>query len=297
MPLPRFLSALQSAAACGMIGENMRGDTKMKEKVLLLGANGLVGRAVAAALREDYQIIPAAGHGTPEGGYCLPVEVPGRLAEVLELEAPEIVISSVRGHFGQQMAFHEALAERLAGSGARLLYVSTANVFDGDLSRPRREVDEPTPESEYGVFKRDCEAMLEERLGERLSVFRLPSVWSEDCPRLRMLERHSRSGEPHHTWRGDTVNVALARQVGDWARYVLGHGLRGIFHVGTTDMADYFAFEKMVCEALGIPEPVFEIEEVGWEAYQAVLPGREEIPEELQMTVAQVLESLRDGRR
>ena len=62
-------------------------------------------------------------------------------------------------------------------------------------------------------------------------------------------------------------------------------------------MADYFAFEKMVCEALGIPEPVFEIEEVGWEAYQAVLPGREEIPEELQMTVAQVLESLRDGRR
>ena len=173
MPLPRFLSALQSAAACGMIGENMRGDTKMKEMVLLLGANGLVGRAVAAALREDYQIIPAAGHGTPEGGYCLPVEEPGRLAEVLEREAPEIVISSVRGDFGQQMAFHEALAERLAGSGARLLYVSTANVFDGDLSRPRREVDEPTPESEYGVFKRDCEAMLAERLGERLIVFRL----------------------------------------------------------------------------------------------------------------------------
>lgn len=268
----------------------------MKEKVLLLGANGLVGRAVAAALREEYQVIPAAGHGTPEGGYCLPVEETGRLAEVLEREAPEIVISSVRGDFGQQMVFHEALAERLAGSGARLLYVSTANVFDGDLSRPWREADEPTPESEYGVFKRDCEAMLEERLGEWLSVFRLPSVWSEDCPRLRMLERHSRSGEAHHTWRGDTVNVALARQVGDWARYVLGHGLRGIFHVGTTDMVDYFVFEKMVCEALGIPEPVFEIEEAGGEAYQAVLPGREDIPEELQMTVAQVLESLRGSR-
>ena len=112
-----------------------------------------------------------------------------------------------------------------------------------------------------------------------------------------MLEKHSRSGEPHHTWQGDTVNVALARQVGDWARYVLGHGLRGIFHVGTTDMVDYFAFEKMVCEALGIPEPVFEIEEAGGEVYQAVLPGREDIPEELQMTVAQVLESLRGGRR
>ena len=29
----------------------------MKEKVLLLGANGLVGRAVAAALREAYQVV------------------------------------------------------------------------------------------------------------------------------------------------------------------------------------------------------------------------------------------------
>lgn len=296
MPLPRFLSALRSAAACGMIGKNMRGDRKMKEKVLLLGANGLVGRAVAAALREAYQVVPAAGHSAPEDGYCLPVEKPGRLAEVLEREAPEIVISSVRGDFGQQMVFHEALAEGLAGSGARLLYVSTANVFDGDLSQPWREADVPRPQSEYGVFKRDCEAMLAERLGERLIVFRLPPVWSEDCPRVRMLERHSRSGEPHHTWQGDTVNVALARQVGDWARHVLGHGLRGIFHVGTTDMVDYFAFEKMVCGALGIPEPVFEIEEAGGEAYQAVLPGREDIPEELQMTVAQVLESLRGSR-
>ena len=53
-----------------MIGKNMRGDTKMKEKVLLSGANGLVGRAVVAALREAYQVVPAAGHGTPEGGDC-----------------------------------------------------------------------------------------------------------------------------------------------------------------------------------------------------------------------------------
>ena len=63
----------------------------MKEKVLLLGANGLVGRAVAAALREDYQVIPASGHGTPEGGYCLPAEDPGRLAEVLERDRKSVV--------------------------------------------------------------------------------------------------------------------------------------------------------------------------------------------------------------
>lgn len=118
-------------------------------------------------------------------------------------------------------------------------------------------------------------------------------MWSADCPRIRLLEEHSRNGTPHHTWHGDAVNVVLAEQVGEYAKYVLGHGLRGIFHVGTADMVDYFAFEKMVCGALGIREPVFEIEETGMEAYQAVLPGRKEIPEAMRMTVGQVVERLR----
>ena len=270
-----------------------RNGADMEKKVLLLGSTGLVGRAVGDALREDYQIIPAGGHQRPEGGCCLPAEEPERLAAVLDREKPEIVISTIRGDFRQQMAFHEALADLLAGSDVRLLYVSTANVFDGDFSRPWLETDTPRPESDYGVFKRDCEAMLEEKLGERLVIFRLPSVWAPDCPRIRRLKASSRSGEPHHTIRGDAVNVVLARQIGDYAKYVLEHELRGIFHVGTTDTADYFAFEKMVCDALGIPEPAFEIEETGMEAYQAVLPGRKEIPDALQMTVAQVLERLR----
>ncbi len=33
----------------------------MKERILLIGASGLVGRALDSALREAYQIIPTAG--------------------------------------------------------------------------------------------------------------------------------------------------------------------------------------------------------------------------------------------
>lgn len=263
------------------------------KKILLLGVTGLVGQAMAETLGEAYRILPAAGHRAPEGGCRLPAEEPERLPEVLDREDPEIVISTIRGDYGAQMRFHEALADWLAGKDKRLLYVSTANVFDGDFSRPWTEADPPRPESEYGIFKANCEKLLEEKLGERLIIFRLPSVWNPDCPRVRALEAHSRNGEPHHTIRGDMVNVTLARQVGDYAKYVLDHDLRGIFHVGTADLVDYFAFEQMVCEALGITPPPFEVEETGMPAYQAVLPGRKEIPPALQLTVAQSLEALR----
>ena len=265
----------------------------MKKKVMLLGSNGLVGSAIYDALEGTYQVIPAAGHGAPPGGYCLPVEEPERLMEALGQEDPDTVISTIRGNFQAQMVYHELLADWLAGKGKRLLYVSTANVFDGDLSRPWTEADPPVPESEYGTFKRDCEAMLKEKLGERLIIFRLASVWAMGCPRIRHLEEHSRNGEPHHSYQGDAVNVTLAKQIGEYAKYVLDHDLQGIFHVGTTDTVDYYGFERMVCEKLGIKPPEFVVEETGMQAYQAVLPARREIPDELQMTVEQVLEALR----
>ena len=264
----------------------------MKRKIILLGSSGLVGQAMEQALREEYQVIPAAGHHKPENGYCLPVEDPTGLLEVLRQETPDIVISTIRGDYQVQMTFHEMLADWLTEKGTRLLYVSTANVFDGNLSRPWTEADPPAAESEYGIFKQNCEAMLRKKLGEQLIIFRLPSVWAADCPRVRALRAHSQNGEPHHTICGDSVNVTLTKQITDYAKYVLKHDLRGIFHVGTTDTVDYFAFEKLVCEALGIAPPEFEIEEAGMQAYQAVLPTRKEIPKEIQMTVAQVLEAL-----
>ena len=64
--------------------------------------------------------------------------------------------------------------------------------------------------------------------------------------------------------------------------------------MGTTDTVNYAAFEEMVCRALHIPLPVFapEPEE---EAFLAVLPAREEIPADLQMTVSDVLSALKNS--
>lgn len=262
------------------------------EKILLTGGSGLVGQALNEALRNDYLVVQTAGHNTPKNGYRLAAEDTGLLKKILERENPDIVISSIRGNFGAQMNFHSKLADWLADKDKRLLYISTANVFDGDLSRPRTEADPPSPESDYGIFKRDCEEMLTKRLGKRLIIFRPASVWDSDCPRILKLKEDSLSGAPHPTYSGDSVNITYTKQIGAYAKYVLQHGLSGIFHVGTKDLTDYYDFEKAVCGAVGIKPPNFAVTKAEAQAYQAVIPDRKEIPDELQMTVSQVLKKL-----
>lgn len=264
------------------------------EKILLIGGTGLVGKALYQALRGTYHVTVTAGHHDVEGGWRLTAEEPGSLLSILDREDPDIVISSIRGEFQAQLNFHILLANWLAGKDKRLLFISTANVFDGDLSRPWTETDPPVPKSDYGIYKRDCEAMLQKKLPGQSIIFRLAPVWAPECPRLRKLEESSGIGAAVHTYPGTIVNISLAQQIGWYAKYVLKHHLTGIFHVGTMDTVNYFAFEKMVCSTLDIHPSKFEMEPAEGTSYQAVIPSRSDIPECLQLTVAQVLQALKN---
>ena len=265
----------------------------MREKVLLIGGNSLVGKSIVSGLGDNYQIIPTAGHYVPKNGHQLMIEEPNKLVEILAQENPEIVISSIRGNYQSQMSFHKALADWLAVKKKRLLYISTANVFDGNLSKPWTEHDLPIPESDYGSFKRDCETMLGKVLENQLIIFRLAAVWSTDCPRVQQLKLYSRNKEPYRTYPNYRVNVTPAKQIGNYAKFVLDNNLHGIFHVGTIDTVNYFSFEKMVCETLKIDMPQFVTETEDKEVCFAILSARKEIPNNLQMTVTDVLSTLK----
>lgn len=266
--------------------------TKLR-KVFLIGGNSLAGRSIAAGLGGSYQIMQTAGHHVPKNGYQLLVEDPDQLVRILDYENPDLVISSIRGSYQSQMSFHKILGDWLAKERKRLLYISTANVFDGSLSKPWTEYELPVPKSAYGSFKRDCEIMLEKILGEQLIIFRLAAVWSSDCPRIQQLKQYSCNGEAYRTYPDYKINVTLAEQIGNYAKYVLDNDLRGIFHVGTADTVNYFSFEQMACERLKIGLPQFTAETEGCEKVLAILPSRKEIPDELQMSVSDVLEALK----
>lgn len=267
-----------------------------RKKVLIIGGTGLVGGAIAKILKPDYQVIITSGHHEIEDGYVLPVEDTELLEKIIQNEKPDIVVSSIVGDFHSQLVFHKELARLLRSTGAKLLFISTANVFDGDLSHPRFENDRPTPESQYGMFKRDCEHLLQEEIPDQLIIFRLSTVWSPDCARIRQLREYENQHEKIVTYDGDMINVTFADQIGHYAKYVLDTNLRGIFHVGSKDMVNYYEFQKLVCDRLNIEYPEFEIEKIAQPAFQAVIPGRKEIPESMQLSIAEVLELLGDKR-
>lgn len=67
----------------------------------------------------------------------------------------------------------------------------------------------PVSLSDHGIYKRDCEVMLQKKLRDQLTIFRLAAVWDAECPRLHNLKESSRTGTPVHTYQGDAVNITF----------------------------------------------------------------------------------------
>ena len=65
-----------------------------------------------------------------------------------------------------------------------------------------------------------------------------------------------------------------------------------IFHIGSIDICEYHQFQDQLQQAIGLSNPVYQVEPSEVKLYQAVLPNRKEIPESMQITIEDIIGDL-----
>ncbi|MDD4796580.1 MAG: sugar nucleotide-binding protein [Eubacteriales bacterium] len=271
-------------------------------KVFVLGASGYAGQAIARQLGQDHDVYGTYHTKTQLGGkqgmFRYELGDAAALDALLRRVRPQIVISSLTGDFPLQLAAHGQVADYLTEKAdGKMIYLSTANVFDAKLDKPHYELDETGSDTDYGNFKIECEQLLQAKLGDRCILVRVPQIWGKNCPRIRKLTQDAQNHTPVVTYPNLYVNYTTNVQIAQWIAYIIEKELAGIFHIGTKDMYDIMRFQVELCRLLGLREPVFRKEPIATKCFQAVLPGRQETPQSLQMDVADVLEYLAKVQR
>ena len=209
------------------------------KKLLIIGASGLVGKALALQCKNEFDIYgtyyTSSTNLTKDKQFQLNIQNAEQLKSILSHVDPDIVISCLHGDFEQLLAFHKLLASELKNRNSLVYFLSTTNVFDGDLSRHHSEVDEPISKSEYGQYKIQCEKMLQQLLGERAIIVRIPGIWGKDSPRFNSLVKNIETNEPIKAYQNLECSflsdVQLARQL----HFVLKNELRGTIHLTAED--------------------------------------------------------------
>ncbi|MET0814134.1 MAG: dTDP-4-dehydrorhamnose reductase [Pseudoxanthomonas sp.] len=233
-------------------------------RILLLGANGQVGHALARSLRSVGEIVAATRDGVLDGEECeaADFDAPDTLTALVGRVAPDVVVNAAaytavdRAEREPEAAFRinaeapRKLAEACAAGDAVLVHYSTDYVFDGQGTRPYREDDPVAPLGVYGASKLAGERAIEAS-GCRRFVMR--TAWVYGNHGANFMRTMLRLGAEHEELRvvADQIGTPTpAALIADVTARILASSSQdyGTFHLTAGGRASWHAFAVEIFE-------------------------------------------------
>jgi dTDP-4-dehydrorhamnose reductase len=268
-----------------------------KHRILILGGSGYIGNAIYKELGPYFRTFgtyrtPNAVFETNTQFFHYNLEQDD-VYEILELCKPSIIISALRGDFNAQTIAHQHIAEYAKEFGSKVIFLSSANVFDAYSKYPSYEIDKTLSHSVYGHFKIKIENLLLRLPKKQVAVIRLPMIFGTNSPRMQDIKQTILDKESIEIFPNLILNITLDKKVTQQIHYIINRNKHGIFHLGSTDLVHHDDFIKtligIITKEKVLYKHVFTTNE---DRYLAVLPKYNKLPKHLQITSHKVLEEL-----
>jgi len=206
-------------------------------KILILGASGTVGKPLFQMLSEAYEVHGTFNQNQPKNmddkhWHKFDITDNTGLDTLCETIQPKLIISSLTGNFEQQFEIHKQLEKYLQKTSGRIIFISTANVFDGDVRGQHSEADAPYPISQYGKFKHACETLSQAGLGDRCLIIRLPKIM--DSKTAAEFIKQAETGSPP-VYENLHMSFNTAENVANAIKYCVDIGKHGVLHMTSSD--------------------------------------------------------------
>lgn len=155
-----------------------------KQKILITGASGMLGRVICDVLAKDYEILglDLKNRGKIKHFYKCDISKFQQVKRTILKITPDIVIhtAAYTDVDGCQKNVKKAYVVNTKGTiniakisrdaGATLFFISTDYIFNGCKKTPYNEEDSPFPLNVYGKSKRDAERFIQANLRKYLII-------------------------------------------------------------------------------------------------------------------------------
>lgn len=267
------------------------------KKILILGGSGFLGNAIYKELCnyfDTYATYCSARRSFEDNQRFLRYDMLEDDVHRLLLQVkPDIIISALRGDFAAQIQTHAHIAEYLNRNSARLLFLSSANVYDAYSKYPSYEYDKTLSGSIYGRLKIRIENMLLRLPQKKMGILRLPMVFGNTSPRIREIKEALENREAIEVFPNLIINVTSDDKLCQQIHYLINRNKSGIYHLGSQDLVHHDDFIKEITAHLTEDTALFKrVYTTNEERYLAVLPKENLLPKNLQIRYQQVIDAL-----
>jgi dTDP-4-dehydrorhamnose reductase len=274
-------------------------EKESKHRILILGASGFLGGSLYKELCSYFKTFGTYHNDNINFSknkhffqYNLEED---DVFEILNIVKPTIIISSLRGDFSAQVIVHKHLSEYIISNNCKLIFLSSANVFDAYSKYPSYEHDKTLSNSIYGHFKIKIENMLLRLPKKKTAIIRLPMVFGPQSPRLNVITQSLKEKSPIDVFPNLIMNVTTDSKFCQQIHYIINRDKSGIFHLGSNDLVHHNDFIKEIIESLGFKNAILKnVYTTNDDRYLAVLPKDNLLPKHLQLQSQEILTEIKN---
>lgn len=213
------------------------------------------------------------------------------LRPLLENLKPQLIISALRGNFEAQISAHNEIIHYLLRNESRLIFLSSANVFDAFTNFPSYEFDKTFSTSIYGRFKIKIENGLLRLPPEKYLILRLPMVFGAHSPRVEELKTLHKVNDPIEVFPNVVINATALSKLTQQVHYFINRDFTGIYHPGSINLVHHEELILDICEALELDHPrITQVYESNNDRFLAPVAKDNPLPKHLQITIEEVIE-------
>lgn len=231
-------------------------------RILVIGAKGMLGTDLVKVLDSRPNKHEVIGWDIED----IDIQDEQSTIEKIERISPEIVINTAAFtdvdacEILREKAFSvnaEGVKNVVLGAlrcGAKVVYISTDYVFDGQKTEPYSEADHPNPINIYGQSKLKGEKYVQELIENSLIIRTqwlfgkhgknfVTSILNQSRQKKILSIVNDQIGSPTYTL---DLSHAIAS--------LIEHPIKGIYHVTNQDFCSWYTFGKTIIEILGIKD-------------------------------------------
>lgn len=267
----------------------------MSNRILILGASGFIGNTIYKELLSYFDVYGTYAHqeglyGQNQIFYKYQVEEDD-LGSILKKVRPSIIISSFRGDSDAVFKAHELLCAYSLSAGTKLMFLSSAHVFDAKGKFPSYESDVPLAESIEGKHKLSVEKLIRNLPDRNYAILRLPLVLGVNSPSIFMLKQSLKHHAAFEVYPHLVLNATTSNKIAQQIHFIINHDLFGIYHLASEDVIHHEDLFKEISERLSSHPPIFKsVYSRNEDQYLAILPKENKLPKNYSITIAEVID-------